>query len=166
MGLEYALDPTIASINFYRATWDFAGVEILPIISHECTQEELGMEGSNSRFFPVTPDPEQFKQYFAPGVFKCIDDEDLSIRGSYSSFSASIIYVKLEKCNGQEEGYCKSDEEIKNFLLGKNLAILSNRIRFDQTRYGADSIRKESVVEWIPISTVTKEAVRMQIMTT
>ena len=69
--------------------------------------------------------------------------------------------MKLEKCHDQEEGYCKSDEEITNHLLGNDLAILSNRIRFDQNRFGIDSIRKESVVEWIPISTVTKEAVGM-----
>ena len=61
MGLGFALDPTIASINFYRAKWNITQFELVPVASHECTQEELGMEGSNARFFPFTPDPEKFK---------------------------------------------------------------------------------------------------------
>ena len=69
MGTGYTLDPTIASVNFYRVSWDFTSYSSVLIASHECTQEELGMEGSNARFFPVSPDPESFKLWFAPGVF-------------------------------------------------------------------------------------------------
>ena len=37
-------------------------------------------------------------------------------------------------------------------MKGKYLLLLNNQIRFDQTFYGAESIKMESRIRWISIS--------------
>ena len=51
--------------------------------------------------------------------------------------------IDLVKCIG--EG-CKTDEEIKQYFAGRFLFVLSNQIRFDPTKYGRESIVKESTI--------------------
>ena len=65
-----------------------------------------------------------------------------------------MIRIKLMRCF--DKYYCKTNQEITDFFTGKYLMLLNNQIRFDENFYGQDAIIHESVVHWIPISTMTK----------
>ena len=92
VGLGYnGIDPTIASINFYRVDWDVLNSQATKLQSHECTQEELGASGSNSRFFPIRSSQAQYLDIIKPGAFQCIDDSDLQIQGNFNSLKGSIL---------------------------------------------------------------------------
>ena len=82
--------------------------------------------------------------------FICIEEEQLELYGDWNSEKARTIQISLKRCSGQ--AYCKTDEEIDQFLKGKYLLLLNNQIRFDQTFYGAESIKMESRIRWISIS--------------
>ena len=56
----------------------------------------------------------------------------------------------LNRCH--DKPYCKSKEEIDEFLTGKFLLILTNQIRFDSSKYSEDSIVQESRVDWIRVT--------------
>ena len=64
----------------------------------------------------------------------CIDDKDKYLQGNYNTVNASIIRVYLTKCQGKD--YCKSDEEIIEFVKGKFLLFYVNERRFDSSMYG------------------------------
>ena len=53
----------------------------------------------------------------------------MRINGDFNSAEARLLDIKLVKCHGHS--YCKSDEEITNFLKDKFLLLLYNKIRFD-----------------------------------
>lgn len=82
--------------------------------------------------------------------FICIEDEQLELYGDFNSDKARTIQISLKRCSG--EAYCKTDEEIDQFLKGKYLLLLNNQVRFDQTFYGEESIKMESRIRWISIS--------------
>ena len=60
--------------------------------------------------------------------------EDLELYGNWNTEKARTIQVVLRRCEG--EAYCKTDEEIDDFLRGNFLLLLNNGIRFDSTKYG------------------------------
>ena len=62
----------------------------------------------------------------------------------------SHIRVQLMRCEGED--YCKSKEEIDQFLRGKYMLLYMNRIRFQSNSFGEASIIKESLVEFMGIS--------------
>jgi len=62
-----------------------------------------------------------------------------------------MIELTLKKCRGED--YCASEDEIANYFRGKYFGFLTNSIRFDSTKWGEESIVKESSLAWIPIST-------------
>ena len=51
------------------------------------------------------------------------------------------------------ETFCKTEEEIDDFMRGKYLLLLNNQIRFDAQEYNEDSIKMESRIRWITLST-------------
>ena len=59
----------------------------------------------------------------------CIDKEHLELYGDFSSEEARLIDLQLVRCHDQD--YCKSEEEIMQWMKNKWLLLLSNRIRFD-----------------------------------
>ena len=61
--------------------------------------------------------------------FRCIDEKDRFISGNYNTANASIIRATLNKCQGRD--YCKTDDEINEFMIGKFLIMYVNEIRFD-----------------------------------
>ena len=61
--------------------------------------------------------------------FRCMDEKDRVISGNFNTVNASQIRVSLLKCKGKD--YCKSDEEITEFIKGKYLVMYVNEIRFD-----------------------------------
>ena len=46
--------------------------------------------------------------------------------------------IKLDLC--QYYDYCQSAEDAKKWLDGRNINVLLNRIRFDPTKFGEESI--------------------------
>ena len=83
--------------------------------------------------------------------FQCLDEKDRFISGNFNTGNASQIRVYLNRCQGKD--YCKTDEEINEFIRGKFLIVYVNEIRFDSQFYGEESIIKESRMDWISIST-------------
>ena len=61
--------------------------------------------------------------------FLCVDKEEMKIYGDFSTAEARLIDLQLVKCHGED--YCKSDDEINQFMRDKWLVLLYNRIRFD-----------------------------------
>ena len=63
----------------------------------------------------------------------------------------------------ESNSYCKSREEINAKLEGSYIYVLTNQIRFDSTKYHSDSVSKESVFSWLPLSTEisTRETFRV-----
>ena len=54
---------------------------------------------------------------------KCID-ENISIRGDYSTPSAQRLFLQFEKCDSSKDSNnCKSDIEITNWLKQKLIVI-------------------------------------------
>ena len=51
--------------------------------------------------------------------------------------------------------FCKPMEEIIEKFYYVELVIMFNQIRFDSTAYGSDAIKRESVLNWLPINTAT-----------
>ncbi len=71
--------------------------------------------------------------------FLCIDDKaEANIFGQFDSASGRYLQFVLKKCTGHS--YCKSDDEIKKALVGSYLVILSNEKRFNDRRFGEESI--------------------------
>ena len=83
--------------------------------------------------------------------FQCIDEKDRFISGNFNTVNASQIRVHLNRCQGKD--FCKSDEEITEFIRGKYLIVYVNEIRFDSQHFGEESIITESRIDWIRIST-------------
>ena len=54
------------------------------------------------------------------------------IWGDYDSAMAMQLAVKFHMCSGHD--YCKTEEEIRDFLSGKYIVLLYNQIRFDAER--------------------------------
>lgn len=99
------------------------------------------------------------------GIFHCLDDvDDLVVNGNYNTQQGNIIIAKLEACTGRDD--CKTAEEARQYLTGTNLAILKNNIKFEQSLYGAESIVKQSKIEWVTFTTKIKQVAMFEIQTT
>ena len=121
--------------------------------THECSREELGLEGSNPRFMTPREDATNYTSLYQK-KFRCLDEKDLFIRGNFNTAHTSNIRVLLKKCSGKD--YCKSDEEILDFVRGKFILVYLNQIRFDSGKYGEESIIKESRIDWLRVSTIAQ----------
>lgn len=53
-----------------------------------------------------------------------------------------MLDVQLVKCHGKD--YCKSQEQITEFMRDKFLYTLSNQVRFDSRNSGSQSIIREA----------------------
>ena len=77
----------------------------------------------------------------------------MKIQGNFSSPSAQLIDIELVRCENKH--YCKSPEEINEFLRNKFFLLMYNQIRFDTELYKTESFVHESITEWITINTQT-----------
>ena len=66
---------------------------------------------------------------------KCIEPEDMRVKGDYDSASASLLIMRLIRCDETSEVECKSDDKITEFLRGKFLFIVQNERLFDSDKY-------------------------------
>ena len=71
--------------------------------------------------------------------------------GDYNTRKARLISIQLIKCTGHT--YCKTDEEILEFLRDKWIMLLVNQIRFDSEGFDEATSNPEARVKWIPINT-------------
>ena len=94
--------------------------------------------------------------------FLCIDKADSFIFGNFDSDTARNIELTLKRCTGGDT--CASEKEVINYFQGKYIGVLSNQIRFDSSRWEADSIIKESVLTWIPVSTQVQLEVPFEVV--
>ena len=62
---------------------------------HKCSEEELGLTGTNSSFFPVNENQMEELRAYAKNMM-CLDDPSLiEIRGDYNSVTAKALEIKL-----------------------------------------------------------------------
>ena len=82
--------------------------------SHQCSLEELGLAGTDHKFFPISQKQRRSLQAMA-GAFVCVDQSELEVAGSTSSFEkAKNISIELTQCMGKD--YCETDEKIKEYF--------------------------------------------------
>ena len=74
----------------------------------------------------------------------------MMIKGDYNSATAQMLLVTLNRCHDRDD--CKTKEEIDAYIQGKYLVLLSNEIRFDSQLLAEQSIIRESVMTWYPLS--------------
>ena len=97
--------------------------------NHICTDEELGfVRGPRTRIFPIFDRSIAEVQTYAK-KFKCVDEKDLVIWGDYNSAMAMQLAVKFKMCEGHD--YCKTRDEIRDWLSGKYIVLLYNQVRFN-----------------------------------
>ena len=117
--------------------------------SHPCTLEEVGLAGSNPKFFPVTL---QHKRTFEPAVqsFTCVDQSKLEVQGGINSALYQYISVEVIRCTG--DVLCKSEEEVMKYFEKRQIYALMNSIRFDPQKFGKEAIVMESSIDRILLS--------------
>ena len=130
------------------------GFKFQNLTTHICTEEELGLNDNaknpnHGQFFKIHPQSLVNVKLYRK-KFLCIDREEMSLYGDYNSLSARTMRVQLMRCLGKD--YCKSEEEINQFMLDKYLLMLNNQIRFDSTLFGSESIIMESRISWFRVS--------------
>ena len=82
----------------------------------------------------------------------CVNEADLRIYGDYNSYKAQLFNIQFVKCH-DKPGFCKSDEEISEFLRNKYILLFYNQVRFDAKYYGSESIIAESRIKWLNFNT-------------
>ena len=66
---------------------------------------------------------------------KCIKPEDMRVRGDYDSPSASLLIMRLVRCDETSEVECKSEDMITEFFRDKFLFLVQNERLFDSNKY-------------------------------
>ena len=126
------LDKSYGRIVFYRETYSIDAnhtvfYDHVELPSHYCSAEELNLEKSPESvanvFFPIAQKYERdMKAYHKK--FLCLDEEDMRLQGDYSSETASLLEVRIEKCQGHD--YCRDETEIDDFFKADKYIILLN----------------------------------------
>ena len=126
---EPTLDPSIGEVQFRRVAWSKTDFSNTVIPSHQCSEEELGLsEEPSAKYMKPRKDSYDFVKLYRK-KFQCIDEKDRFISGNFNTINTSNIMVLLVRCQGKD--YCKSDEEITEFVRGKFLIVYVNEIRFE-----------------------------------
>mmetsp|Transcript_10769 Transcript_10769/g.13475 ORF Transcript_10769/g.13475 Transcript_10769/m.13475 type:complete len:260 (+) Transcript_10769:65-844(+) len=118
--------------------------------NHYCTDEDLGFERTDQTvIYPIfersIPEVQIYKK-----KFKCINKESLTIWGDYNSAKAMQLSVKFHMCSGHS--YCKSKDEIREWISGLYIVLLYNNIRFKSESYFDESMVREARLLYIPVS--------------
>ena len=93
--INWSLDPRYGEIVVNSYSWGYDDVDgkpytkRVPIQTHNCTREELGLEGdpSKSRFHKVD-EASAYSINFYWRKLLCVDEEDMYIMGDYNSETA------------------------------------------------------------------------------
>ena len=70
----------------------------------------------------------------------------MHLHGQTGSKKGRILHAAVIRC--MDKDYCKSKKEIDDYLNAENLAMLSNQVRFDSSKYGEEAIISESILTW------------------
>ena len=83
---------------------------------HYCSDEELGFSpGPATTIYPIfSSSVSEVKMW--KKKFKCLNKEDMVIWGNYNSKEAQQVTIKFKTCNHDVNDYCKSKENIKQWL--------------------------------------------------
>ena len=79
------------------------------------------MTGDYSKFKPIR---EKAKGVFNELSFICPDSNHMHLHGQVSARKGRMLHAAVIRC--KEHDYCKSTEEIDNYLTANNLAMLNN----------------------------------------
>ena len=81
------------------------------------------------------------------------------MQGDYNSPKARSFVLLFEKCNSSTfNGVCKSEEQIKTWLMRKFVFITLNNVRFSTREFSSGKkIMSEMNALWIPISSQIRE---------
>ena len=124
---ESILSPDYATIVFEYSEWDITedGITFAEFLieSHPCSEKELGLTGNHTNFMPIHESSTAYVNLYKHKLL-CLNQEDLEIQGTFSSKKAKILRATLKRCYGHD--YCKSEEEINEYLEDKYLIILIN----------------------------------------
>lgn len=113
------IDPTYGRLVFNKfniGLGDNGNVayESKELASHLCSSEELGLSGTEHKFWPIKPQKKKALELLKDSLM-CLDsDADLKIQGDVDSEKNQIIQVNVRKCTGRED--CKTDEEIEAYF--------------------------------------------------
>ena len=112
------ISPEYAKIKFEYSLWDLKESGELvytsqTVESHACSEEELGLTGDNSKFFPIHETSSNYVSLYKK-KFQCINQEDLEIYGNFNSKKAQLLRVRLNYC--QDEVFCRNKDEIDAFM--------------------------------------------------
>ena len=101
-----------ATFRSWGADIDGAQADDNALKTHPCTEEELGLTGSNPAFWPLH-EKSAGDVKLRQKKFKCTD-ERIEIYGDYNSDKARRLEIQFEKCDNKtrEGGTCKSEAEI------------------------------------------------------
>ena len=113
-----------------------------PLKTHNCTREELNLEGdgSNAKLFPIHRSSKSNIDFYWK-KFLCVDPEEMRISGDYNSKKARQINIQLQKCQG--EG-CKNETEITKFFKNKFMYLHINEVNFVTDGFDSERVNKES----------------------
>ena len=81
------------------------------------------MTGDYSKFMPIHDTSSTYVNLYK-NKFQCISQEDLEIYGNFDSKKAKMLKVTLKYC--QDEVFCRTKDEIDNFMDDKWLIVLKN----------------------------------------
>ena len=89
-------------------------LEIKEIKNHACTREEIGLSGSDPKFWPINESQVNALDAFH-SLYRCADDlSNFRLYGNIKTEKARMLQVDVVKCTGKD--YCKSDEEIREYF--------------------------------------------------
>ena len=135
-----------------RKFWDgqsgagYARLDLRP-----CTREELGLDkpgeiSETAKFYPAHSSSASFLEFYWKKL-ECYDDV-VNVHGNYNSETINHLHFYFKRCDKKERSTCKSDEEFENFTRNLFYVHLQNSVRFSQTGYGEDKVKKESRFVW------------------
>lgn len=79
--------------------------------------------------------------------WRCIPRENTKVSGPYNSDLMKRIDIRLNRnCSSDNTKGC-SDDYFKNGYI----ILITNRIKFDNKKFGKESIVKEVEMKWIPV---------------
>ena len=139
------------------------GVQSNTLEQRPCSDEELGLiEGGDSSVYPISKSSRSEVTTWKK-KFKCINRSDMEIWGDYNSPKAQQLSVKFRMCKG--EG-CEDEEDIRKWLAGKFIILLTNEIKFNPNGFHEESKIMESNIRYIPVSSQVRQIIPYKLLQT
>ena len=91
---------------------------------------------------------------------KCID-EDFSVFGDFNTNIANNLMVVFDRCDPKKRTDCVSDDEFKEWLSFKYIAVFENEERYIQTKPRDERLQRYSAFHWYALSETRVDKVRM-----